>query len=163
MILRLCIIDSLRMETPIAVDPHVETSYIRLGYRTHWRSESNTNNWNHADLQHLCRSDLCDLVLEHIKIEHAEHTDCPGYRGGPYKGSLNGVHRPGENYLTRMQRIVNTDWRTSLKATDPRAWRNCFDMLVSLKAPHPQVLECCLCRASLHFCGGELHEVPWGL
>ena len=26
MILRLCIIDSLRMETPIAVDPHVETS-----------------------------------------------------------------------------------------------------------------------------------------
>ena len=30
MILRLCIIDSLRMETPIAVDPHVETSYFRL-------------------------------------------------------------------------------------------------------------------------------------
>ena len=30
MILRLCIIDSLRTETPIAVDPHMETSYLRM-------------------------------------------------------------------------------------------------------------------------------------
>ena len=38
----------------------------RLGYRTQWWSNGKNNHWSHADLLHLCRSDLCDLVLKHI-------------------------------------------------------------------------------------------------
>ena len=59
----------------------------RLGYRTKWWSNGKTNHWSHADLKHLCRSDLCDLVLKHIIKVHDEFTTEFGGRR-PYRGPL---------------------------------------------------------------------------